>query len=256
MVSPIQAPPHRPAVARPYPLPLVDGDLAEGAHQAGCPVGRAELGGGLQLPRLQVVRAGMAAAVLAAPGDELLQVAGRNHRRPLFRVVRHGGPISSLFLGHTAGAQLRPRSARGTAAHGDQTHGRRRRRRFMRARPCRGSRPAPRRAVADGRDGGGREVLCRGPVRRGAAGAAVDSLLALPSFPLNRVPQQHIYMSSEQLHGYCNTLLFQCFTTLSVQKFFLIPTQNLLCCKLRPFPLVQFHRKKDINKKNDSLHLQ
>lgn len=84
-----------------YPLPLVDRHLAEGAHQAGRPVGGAELGGGLQPPQLEGEGAGMAPAVFAAPGGELLQVAGRNHRRPLVRVVRHGAPISSLFLGRT-----------------------------------------------------------------------------------------------------------------------------------------------------------
>lgn len=125
----------------------------------------------------------MAPAVLAAPGGELLQVAGRNHRRPLVRVVRHGGPISSLFLGRThtrhdrAPAPAPPggHAGSGSAAEastdaggGTSSHGRGH---------LVASRPAPRRRARDaGREmaaGGGAVPLVSSPqgLRGGPEGA-------------------------------------------------------------------------------------
>lgn len=89
----------------------------------------------------------------------------------------------------------------------------------------------------------------------GAVRGAACSLLALPNLPLSRIPQQHIYTSFEQLRGRSITSPFQCFTSLSVQEFFLIPSQNLLWCNLRPFSLVLLNRKRYMYI-NDSLHVQ
>ena len=59
---------------------------------------------------------------------------------------------------------------------------------------------------------------------------------------LNHIPEHHIQTVFKHIRDGDSTTslgsLFQCLTTLSVKKFFLISNLNLPWCNLRPFPLV------------------
>ena len=77
----------------------MQGDLLQGAHQAGGALQGPELRGGLQQAELQVEGGGMVPAVVAAERDEALQVPGGDHRGWLFKHdFRHEVQISALFL--------------------------------------------------------------------------------------------------------------------------------------------------------------
>lgn len=85
--------------AHSHPVPLVEADFLQGAHQAGGTVRRPEFGCGLELSQLQVEGVRMVSAVFTSERNKQLQVPCCDHRGCLFiHDFRHESQISALFL--------------------------------------------------------------------------------------------------------------------------------------------------------------
>lgn len=82
-----------------HPLSLLQTDFLQGPHQASGAIGWTELGGRLELSKLQVEGIWMVLAVLTSKWDKRLQFPCGNHRGCLFiHDFRHEFQISALFL--------------------------------------------------------------------------------------------------------------------------------------------------------------